>query len=72
MHCELMAGCLFFNALHQDQINALKDVYCKNNPVICARRQVAMAVGRERVPQDLTPNHTHRVQGIVDAVLSGR
>ena len=72
MHCELLAGCLFFNRLHQNAIDTLKGVYCLGNPELCARRQVALAVGREKIPLDLTPNHTHRVQAIIDDVLSGR
>ncbi|MEI7850741.1 MAG: hypothetical protein WCH86_02815 [Kiritimatiellales bacterium] len=72
MNCELLDGCLFFNGLHESAIDALKEVYCKGNPNICARRQVAMAVGREQIPLDLTPNHTHRVQAIVNDILSRR
>jgi len=72
MHCELLAGCLFFNGLHQSAVDTLKEVYCMGNPALCARRQIAMAVGREKIPPDLTPNHTHRVQEVIDSVLSGR
>lgn len=70
MHCELMEGCLFFNGLHRGSVDALKKIYCKSKPAICARQQVAMAVGREHVPLDLAPNHTHRVQEIIDDILS--
>jgi hypothetical protein len=66
MHCELLEGCPFFNALHQHAIDELKKVYCQNNPAICARRQVAMAVGREHVPLHLEPNHNHLVLGIIE------
>jgi hypothetical protein len=69
MNCELLECCPFFNALHPRAIDELKTIYCRDNPSICARRQVAMAVGREQVPLDLAPNHTHRVQAIIDTAL---
>ncbi|MDD3276276.1 MAG: hypothetical protein PHP93_04410 [Kiritimatiellales bacterium] len=72
MKCELIEGCLFFNKLDSKAGTALKEVYCLNNPALCARRQVAMAIGREFIPSDLTPNHNHRVQGIIEQVLSGQ
>lgn len=70
MSCEFLKGCPFFNALHQHAIDELKKVYCENNPAICARRQVAMAVGRENVPLNLAPNHDHLVQGVIGSVLT--
>jgi hypothetical protein len=72
MSCELLKGCLFFNTLHQHAVDELKKVYCENNPSICARRQVAMAVGREQVPLNLAPNHNHLVQPIISDALSRR
>ena len=72
MNCELIKGCVFFNTLDSKAINALKEIYCKGNPLLCARRQVANAIGRERIPQDLNPNHDYRVQGIIEASLSGQ
>ena len=72
MNCRLMAGCLFFNGLHEGDTDSLKEVYCKGDPTHCARRQVAMAVGREPIPLDLAPNHTHRVQAIINDILSRR
>ena len=51
-------------------VQALKEVYCEGNPLICARRQVAMAIGRENIPRDLTPNHDYRVPGIIEAFRS--
>ncbi len=70
MNCELLEKCPFFNTLNSTAVKLLKEVYCQGNPLICARRQVANAVGRERVPEDLSPNHDYRVQDIIEAVLS--
>lgn len=70
MNCELLEQCPFFNTLSSLAANALKEVYCKGNPTLCARRQVAMAIGREKIPIDLYPNHDYRVQEIIESYLS--
>jgi hypothetical protein len=67
MVCELVKGCIFFNTLDSKAVDALKEIYCEGNPLLCARRQVANAIGRERIPKDLNPNHDYRVQGIIEA-----
>lgn len=72
MHCEFIKGCAFFNEMDSLAIRVLKEVYCEGNPPICARRQVAKAVGRENIPPDLMPNHDFRVHGIIEEVLSRR
>jgi hypothetical protein len=72
MSCEFLKSCLFFNALHQHAIDELKKVYCENNPSICARRQVAMAVGLEHIPLNLAPNHNYLVQTVISDALSRR
>lgn len=72
MNCELIKKCPFFNTLDSQAVKVLKEIYCIGNPAICARWQVAKAVGRENVPLDLTPNHDYRVQGIIESVLSGQ
>jgi hypothetical protein len=70
MVCEFIQGCVFFNTLDSKAVELLKEVYCLGNPLICARRQVANAVGRERIPPDLIPNHDYRVRDIIEAALS--
>lgn len=74
MSCELMDSCLFFNrthaGLHPHSIAALKEVYCTGDHLLCARRQVAKAVGGEHVPQHLTPDRIHLVRDIIEDVLS--
>jgi hypothetical protein len=72
MKCEFLKNCPFFNCLTTVAVKALKEVYCRENPALCARLQVASAVGRENVPPDLTPNHNHLVQSIIEKVLSER
>lgn len=71
MNCEFLQECPFFKGMSSRAINAMKEVYCRGNSSICARRQVAMAVGREQVPLDLCPNQDFRVQEIIRKVLSG-
>ena len=72
MNCELIKGCIFFNTLDSKAGDALKEVYCTGNPLLCARRQVANAIGRERIPLDLNPNHDYRVRDIIEDGLSGQ
>lgn len=71
MDCEFIQGCPFFKGMGSRAVNALKEVYCQGNPSICARRQVAAAVGREQVPLDLCPNHDYRVQELIRKALTG-
>jgi len=74
MECELLKGCVFFNmpenVTQPHAIKVLKEVYCKGNYLLCARRQVVNAVGREHVPPELNPNHTHLVRDIITAALA--
>ncbi len=70
MDCELLDQCPFYNTLSSQAVDVLKEVYCRGNPMVCARRQVAMAIGREKTPLDLAPNHDYRVQEIIEAFLS--
>ncbi|MGE4488619.1 MAG: hypothetical protein AB7E95_03635 [Kiritimatiellales bacterium] len=68
MNCELIGNCPFYNRLDSQAVSALKEVYCCGNPQICARRQVALAVGSEHVPPDLNPNHDYWVQDIISKI----
>jgi hypothetical protein len=70
MKCEWLKDCFFSNGIDSAAINALKAVYCHGNPTLCARRHVALAVGKDNVPMDMTPNHQHRVQNIIAHVLN--
>ena len=76
MKCEWLENCPFFNmpedVAHPHAITAMKKIYCRGNSLLCARRQVANAVGREHVPLHLNPNHSHLVQDIIGVALSRR
>jgi len=57
--CDLIETCPFFN----DKIKTvnidteqLKEKYCKNNNLNCARYMIVQALGREKVPDDLLPD----------------
>ena len=51
--CEFIGGCPFFNG---DNDEVLKEKYCRNNNLNCARYMVANALGKEFMPKDLEPN----------------
>ena len=70
MNCDLMEKCAFFNEVTSHIVDPLKQNYCKENSFRCARRWVSMAIGEERVPANLFPDHMHRVDEIIDSVLS--
>lgn len=70
MRCEFIDACPFFKTLDSEAVTALKEVYCHANPAICARRQVAMAVGTENVPPYLNPNHSHLVRETIELAKS--
>ncbi|QHI70010.1 hypothetical protein [Tichowtungia aerotolerans] len=73
MKCELFEHCIFFSAQSEQGqpcvVEKLKAVYCRGNPLLCARRRVAQALGKERVPVDLHPDHTHLVHDLIAAGL---
>jgi hypothetical protein len=70
MKCELLEGCVFFNTKEikdrSDIIESLKATYCLDNPLLCARRRVAVTIGREKVPENLQPDQIHRVQPLIE------
>ena len=69
MKCEMLDHCIFFSAQSQQGqpciVEKLKAMYCRGNPLLCARRRVAMALGKEKVPSDLHPDHMHLVQNLI-------
>lgn len=70
MECELLKGCIFFNDKMKDMPSTsllYKVQYCRSDKSACARYQVYQARGREKVPADLFPNESDRVQAIIDA-----
>lgn len=73
MKCELLSKCTFFETMtggeNEKLAEGLKNVYCRGNPLLCARRRIAKSIGRENVPANIQPDHTHLVQDIVEASL---
>ncbi len=73
MKCELLNQCRFFKTENiNDQsglAETLKNTYREGNVLLCARRRVALIIGRERVPIDLHPDQTHLVQELISASL---
>jgi hypothetical protein len=66
--CEKLAVCAFFN----DQLANMpamseqkKRRYCHWDKAACARYQVSLLAGPERVPDDLFPHMSECVPGIV-------
>lgn len=67
--CTLISGCIFFNdkmANRPATAEILKDKYCKGDFDECARMIIVKALGRAKVPADLFPNQTTRVQEIIN------
>lgn len=60
--CEFMDGCAFFNG---DRSEELKEKYCRNNNLNCARYMIANAVGNEAVPDDLAPDQKDQAYMII-------
>lgn len=69
MKCELLKTCQFFNTTELENqpciVAQLKSIYCDGNALLCARRRIAHALGRDRVPVDLHPDHTHLVPELI-------
>jgi hypothetical protein len=66
--CELLKICPFFN----DQLknmpaasNMMKKLYCRWIFAKCARFKVAIVLGKEKVPPDLFPGDSRRVDEIL-------
>jgi len=61
--CECLPKCLFFNDKMQNMPAAaslLKKRLCQGDNSRCARHMVLTALGREKVPPDLSPNQVDR------------
>ena len=66
--CEFLATCPFFNDMMPDRpatAEVFKKQYCKGNSDTCARHIVLKAVGQEKVPSDLYPNQSERIEEII-------
>ena len=71
MKCELIDDCAFFKTITDTDrpciVTRLKKQYCEENPLLCARRRVALALGREKVPAELHPDHIHHALELIAA-----
>lgn len=64
-NCELISKCIFFNdkmANMPSTANMLKKKYCQGDHTKCARYVVCKALGREKVPGDLTPSQMDKAR----------
>ncbi|RKX83558.1 MAG: hypothetical protein DRP58_08550 [Spirochaetes bacterium] len=61
--CELIENCEFYNGQlkgNKEQIEAMKEKYCKVNNLNCARYMIFMALGKEKMPNELFPHQKDR------------
>ncbi len=66
--CELLGGCIFFSGKMEGMPSTaelIKLRYCKEDSKNCARYMVCKALGRDRVPADLFPNHGERAKQLI-------
>ena len=57
--CELIDSCPFFLgelAEKPVETEGLKEKYCRNNNLNCARYMIVQAAGREKIPENLYPD----------------
>ncbi len=67
--CELLKKCPFFNDKMEDMptiAEQMKNRYCRSDNSRCARYMVFKAMGREKVPTNLTPNQFARALKIIE------
>ncbi len=66
--CDLIEKCPFYNDQlkgDKEQIDAMKEKYCKVNNLNCARYMIFMALGRESVPKELFPHQKDRAYEVI-------
>ncbi len=66
--CEFIGGCPFFNDKlnnKPEQVEELKEKYCKYNNLNCARYMVANALGKEMMPEELYPHEKQRAYLVI-------
>ena len=69
--CELTERCIFFNDKMHDYPFAaeqMKQQYCLEDNMSCARHMVLEALGRENVPSDLFPHDVQRANRVIAGV----
>lgn len=66
--CELIDKCPFYNNQLKgdiEQIDAMKEKYCRKNNLNCARYMVLIALGKESMPEELFPHQKERAYLII-------
>jgi len=66
--CEFISKCPFFNDKLGNKPNAIeemKEKYCKNNNLNCARYMVAHSSGPDYMPADLYPHEKSRAYEVI-------
>ncbi len=66
--CELIDECPFFRGQlteRADEREELKEKYCKNNNLNCARYMIASSVGKEHIPPNLYPDEKIAAYAII-------
>ena len=66
--CELIDKCPFYNNQLKgdiDQIDNMKEIYCRKNNLNCARYMVLIALGKESMPEELFPHQKERAYQII-------
>lgn len=69
--CECLPKCPFFNdkmASKPATAQIMKKQFCQGDSTGCARHQVKVAAGSDKVPADLFPGQTDKVPGILAAL----
>ncbi len=68
--CECLEKCPFFNDRMAEipaTATMLKNRYCLGDNSGCARYMIFKALGREKVPPNLFPNHSDKARAIIAA-----
>ncbi len=68
--CEYIDSCPFFKGrlVNKDvQIERLKEEYCLSNSLHCARYIVAVALGKDAMPEDLYPHEKNVAYDLLTA-----
>ncbi len=66
--CEFIQKCPFFNDrldIKSDDIENLKNKYCRNNNLNCARYMVALSLGPDKMPPNLSPQEKERAYEVI-------
>lgn len=66
--CEYLESCPFYlgtMSRRSDNIESLKQEYCRKSPLRCARHMIIEALGEERVPEELFPDEKMTAYGLI-------